>query len=87
MTETGKSATYYVISWDTREILSEHKGLGLARRYCRGNGHTGEIYGNRYTPVAYVANEAGECVYNPVFSTKFGPAAGAAVISLDDNLR
>ena len=81
------STTYYVISWDTREVLSEHKGLGLARRYCRGNGHTGEIYGNRYTPVAYVANEAGECVYNPVFSTKLGSAVGAAFTRLDDNLR
>ena len=60
---------YYVKSWDTDEILSTHKTLAIARRYCRGQGH-GEVAGASYVPIAYVADEDGHCVYSPRFGTQ-----------------
>ena len=78
---------YYVKSWDTDKVLSEHKTLHIARRYCRGEGHTGEDNGKWYFPVAYVANEAGELVYNPRFSTSISGSVAGAFQVHDDNLR
>ena len=78
---------FYVKSWDTDEVLSEHTNLPMARRYCRGRGHTGEGNGAYYLPVAYVANEAGELVYNPRFSMNIGRHVGGVINANDDNLR
>ena len=74
---------YYVTSWETRKVLSEHKTLATAKRYARGNGHTGEDVAilTGYPPIAYVANEAGECVYNPHFGKTIRADLGAIVNS------
>jgi hypothetical protein len=79
---------FYVRSWDTDEVLSgPHKTLPTARRYCRGEGHTSEDNGKWFLPVAYVANEVGECVYNPRFSTRISGAIAGAFQAHDDHLR
>lgn len=77
---------FYVTSWDTGERLSEHETLPIARRYARGEGHTGAVAPNgNYPPIAYVANEKGECVYNPRFRSKVN--LGGLTIGPDDCLR
>ena len=78
---------YYVRSWETDEIIRTCKTLPMARRYCRGQGHTGVSNGAWYLPVAYVANEAGGCVYNPRFSTQISSEAAGLVNAHDDCLR
>jgi len=82
---------FYVKSWDTDEVLSEHEALPIARRYCRGEGHTGDNNGRNngrwYLPVAYVANETGDLVYNPRFSMNVSGTVTGAFHAHDDNLR
>jgi len=78
---------FYVKSWDTDVTLSVHETLPIARRHCRGEGHTGDSNGRWYLPVAYVANERGECVYNPRFGVNISPATGAAFMAIDDHAR
>lgn len=60
---------YYVISWDSREVLDQCDKLSTAKKIARNYGHTGEnnpiLTG--YPPVAYVSNENREVVYNPRF--------------------
>ena len=75
---------FFVKRWYNDEIISEHKTLAIARKYARGAGHTGEDlpYLTGYPPIAYVANEAGECVYNPRFSKAIGAAASSLIDSL-----
>lgn len=58
---------YKVVHWDTGETLTEVKILSIAKKHARSMGHTGEHNGKWYSPVAYVANEKDECVYNPRF--------------------
>lgn len=72
---------YYVISWDTGETLGEYKKLAIAKRYARGQGHTGEDHPilTHFPPIAYVANEQGECVYNPRFSKRIGSTVGGFI--------
>ena len=63
---------YRVTSWDTDQVLAEYGDLAKARRECRKLGHgpdQGEMF-TGYPPVAYVANEQGEVVYNPRFIKK-----------------
>ena len=60
---------YYVINWDTNEIIKEFDNLNAAKRFCRSLGHTGE-YNKWYTgypPVARVDGDNG-VVYNPRFN-------------------
>jgi len=78
---------YRIINWDTGEVISEWKALPTAKRYCRGEGHTGEGNGVWFNPVAWVADEDGNCVYNPRFQVGFGNAAGALIGTFDDHLR
>lgn len=60
---------YYVISWDSGEVLGQYTDLNTAKRKAKALGHTGEdnpiLTG--YPPVAYVSNENREVVYNPRF--------------------
>lgn len=80
---------YRVTDWNTGEIYYEFEKLAIAKRYCRGMGHTGEdieIF-TGYPPVAFVANEKGECVYNPRFGKNISSAVGAIVNANDDCLR
>lgn len=80
---------YHVTIWDTQKIYRSFKKLGIAKRYARGLGHTGEdnpgLTG--YPPIAFVANDAGECVYNPRFGKKISSSVGNIVNSNDDCLR
>ena len=61
---------YHVINWDTNKITSSHNTLKEAKMACRSLGHTGEDiqFLTGYPPVAFVSNDAKECVYNPRFS-------------------
>ena len=63
---------FYVVRWDTGEVVREFEKLAIAKRYARGAGHTGEDHPHLtgYPPVAYVANEEDEVVYNPRFSKR-----------------
>jgi len=80
---------YHVVNWDTNETIKSFDKLAIARRYCRGMGHTGEdcpgLTG--YPPIARVQDDDGYCVYNPRFSKLIGSAVGALVNSNDDHLR
>jgi hypothetical protein len=80
---------FYIKKWGTDEILGEYKKLAIAKKYARGAGHTGEIINglNGYPPIAYVANERGECVYNPRFGKNISSAVSGLVHSADDCLR
>jgi hypothetical protein len=80
---------FHVTYWNTRQVYRSFEKLGVAKRWARGLGHTGEdnpmLTG--YPPIAYVANDAGECVYNPRFGKMISSAAGSLVHSQDDCLR
>jgi len=77
----------YVVTWDGNQVTDGPLSLALAKRYCRGSGHTGEIINGRYIPVAFVTNERGELVYNPRFLTSISPTVGELVNTNDDCLR
>jgi len=72
---------FYVKRWDTDEVIHEFEKLAIAKRYARGMGHTGEDDPllTSYPPIAYVANEAGELVYNPRFGKNISSAVGGLV--------
>ncbi|MHC4489893.1 MAG: hypothetical protein ACYSW7_12100 [Planctomycetota bacterium] len=78
---------FYVISWETREVFSKWEKLAVAKRWCRGMGHTGEdnpgLTG--YPPIAYVANKAGECVYNPRFGKNIRADVGSLINAQPSN--
>jgi hypothetical protein len=77
---------FYSVAWDTDLVLDgPFRKPGLAKRYCRGAGHTGEIVNGRYVPVAFVSNERGECVYNPHFGTEISAAVGGWTNSQDSD--
>ncbi len=78
---------YHVMNWDTREVISSWPKLSIAKRYCRGQGHTGLSNGVYLAPVAYVADEGGLCVYNPRFKDKISAAVGGLINANDDHLR
>lgn len=78
---------FTVRAWDGDKILSTHKTLAIARRHCRGEGHTGEQVCGKFVPIAYVANDAGECVYNPRFKADISPAVGSAFTAIDNHAR
>lgn len=72
---------FYVINWETREVLSKWEKLAVAKRWCRGQGHTGEDNSmlTSYPPIAYVANEAGELIYNPRFGKNIRSDVGSFI--------
>ena len=80
---------YHVTYWETQKIYRSFNKLGVAKRWARGLGHTGEdnpgLTG--YPPIAFVANDIGECVYNPRFGKLISSAAYSIVNSNDDYLR
>jgi len=80
---------FHVTYWDTQEIYRSFSKLSIAKKYARGLGHTGEdnptLTG--YPPVAFVANDNGECVYNPRFGKRISSHVGGLVNSNDDCLR
>lgn len=61
--------TYHVISWNDNKIIETVNNLPEAKRKCKALGHTGLDVSilTGYPPVAYVANENMEVVYNPRF--------------------
>jgi len=73
--------TYHVRRWDTDEITHTTSNLPTARKYARGLSHTGEDIPQAtcYPPIAYVANEAGECVYNPRFGKLISSVVGGLI--------
>jgi len=80
---------YNVTNWNTGEVLYSFEKLAVAKRWARGLGHTGEdveIF-TSYPPVAFVANEKGECVYNPRFGKNIASSVSQVINSNDDCLR
>jgi hypothetical protein len=75
---------YQVVNWDTEEIISEHKTLAAASRKARGQGHTGKNASmfSGYSPVAFVRDESGACVYNPRFSKSVSAQVGGFIDSI-----
>jgi hypothetical protein len=80
---------YHVTYWATNEIYRTFDKLAIAKKYARGLGHTGEdnqtLTG--YPPIAFVANDDGECVYNPRFGKRISSSLHHIVNSNDDCLR
>lgn len=78
---------YYVVSWETKAVLSQYEKLGIAKRYARGAGHTGEDHPflTGYPPVAYVADEAGLVVYNPRFGKNIRSDVGGLINAQPSN--
>jgi hypothetical protein len=72
---------YHVIDWNTRQIIKSFEKLAVAKRYAKGQGHAGIGNGVYFSPVAYVANDAGDVVYNPVFKVAISAEVGAHVNS------
>lgn len=72
---------FFVTQWEDRQIVGEYEKLSIAKRRCRGLGHTGEDHPilTGYPPIAYVANEKGECVYNPRFSKRISSAVSGLI--------
>ena len=80
---------YHVTYWETFKIHRSFDKLAIAKKYARGLGHTDEDNSGLtgYPPIAFVANDAGECVNNPRFSKRIGSTVGSIVNSNDDCLR
>ena len=80
---------FQVKFWDTNKIYRSFEKLAIAKKYARGLGHTGEDndYLNSYPPIAYVANDNDECVYNPRFGKTISSSLGHIVNNNDDCLR
>lgn len=76
-----KIERFHVTLWDTREIVRSFEKLAVAKRWARGHGHTGEDSPGltSYPPIAYVANSAGECVYNPRFGKNIRSDVGGLI--------
>ena len=72
---------FYVKRWADDEVIREYPKLAIAKKYARGQGHTGEDHPflTSYPPIAYVANEDGECVYNPRFSKQIRSDVGGLI--------
>ena len=68
--ETNMTKRFQVREWDTDKVLYEFDKLAIAKKYARGQGHTGEdnpmLTG--YPPIAFVWDvELDGCCYNPRF--------------------
>jgi hypothetical protein len=65
----AKIPMFHVTLWETREVVKSFEKLAIAKRWARGRGHTGEDDpgATSYPPLAYVANDDGDLVYNPRF--------------------
>jgi hypothetical protein len=68
------NTTYRVVSWDTRQVISTHTKLSIAKKVCRELGYTAHrLVGN--VPHAYVECDilidgivrTDCCIYNPRF--------------------
>ena len=71
---------YFVKNWETDETIDSFEKLTTAKRYCRGQGHTGQLAPNgQYLPIAYVADDEGYLVYNPRFKATIGDAASQLI--------
>ena len=72
---------YHVTRWDTGDIIDSFSNVRIARRSARSMGHTGEDdpHLTSYPPIAYVANDAGEVVYNPRFGKQISTALSGLI--------
>ena len=65
---------FKVVNWKTGNVIETFKNIKRAKRFCRRLGHTGEnspiLTG--FPPIAYIADEAGNLVYNPRFKKDNG---------------
>ena len=71
---------YYIVNWNTREIMAEVASLSIAKRVARNYGHDGTDNGEgRFAPIAFVGifvDGVMCCEYNPIFK-----------VGRDDNAR
>jgi hypothetical protein len=72
---------FHVTLWETREIVKSFEKLAVAKRWARGRGHTGEDDPGltSYPPLAYVANDDGDLVYNPRFGKNIRADVGGLI--------
>ncbi len=74
-----KLKMFHVTLWETREVVKSVENLNYAKKWARGRGHTGEDDPGltSYPPIAYVADDNGDLIYNPRFSKNIRPKLGA----------
>ena len=82
-----KIPRFHVTLWDTKEVVRTFEKLAIAKRWARGRGHTGEDDPGltSYPPLAYVANDVGELVYNPRFGKKIRADVGGLINAQPSN--
>lgn len=80
-------ARFHVTLWETKEVVKSFEKLAFARRWARRAGHTGEDNSGStsYPPLAYVADDNGNLVYNPRFSKNIGLEAGGLINAQPSN--
>jgi hypothetical protein len=78
---------YHVTLWETKEIVNSFEKLAVAKRWARGRGHTGEDDPGltSYPPLAYVANDDGDLVYNPRFGKNIRAEVGELINAQPSN--
>ena len=72
---------FHVTLWDNRQVVYSFEKLAIAKRWARGMGHTGEddpLF-TSYPPIAYVADDAGDLVYNPRFGKRIGDSVSGLI--------
>ncbi len=86
--EADKTNTmFHITLWETREVVKSVKNLNYAKKWARGRGHTGEdnpgLTG--YPPIAYVADDNGDLVYNPRFGKNIRSDVGGLINAQPSN--
>lgn len=74
----AKIQMFHVTLWETGEVIKSVENLNYAKNWARGCGHTGEDDPGltSYPPLAYVADDNGDLVYNPRFGKRISEVAG-----------
>jgi hypothetical protein len=72
---------FHVTLWETREVVKSVGNLNYAKKWARGRGHTGEDDPGltSYPPIAYVADDNGDIVYNPRFGKNIRVDVGGLI--------
>jgi hypothetical protein len=84
---SDKIERFHVTLWETREVVRSFEKLAVAKRWARGQGHTGEDDPGltSYPPIAYVADDNGDLVYNPRFGKNIRSDVGGLINAQPSN--
>lgn len=82
-----KFKMFHVTLWETKEVVKSVENLNYAKKWARGRGHTGEDIPGliSYQPIAYVADDNGDLVYNPRFSKNIRSDVGGLINAQPSN--